>query len=266
MATLTGSTVAVRTSKGRLWSIEGGESLTETWEGSRAAISAKYIALQGAAGVDHLDVKNNGGKATLTVYYADSDTAGGGGIATAEQNTVWELVPQDMFKDIRQYGGGLAGTQAFNGDGAGVQEEFERLQKLWKQGKLAAEVVADPFLTYQKLLLRNVTQYVRTAAILRSTIRIGRNSDLAAGWTGVDQAWKLDGEAGSPSPSGFGSGAIIGAIGLMAEADATKKQWLKRAPTARPLGRGRFNIGQDWWYAARWSRNQYLGDAEAGNP
>jgi hypothetical protein len=127
-------------------------------------------------------------------------------------------------------------------------------------------MVGEPDSTYAKLLLRGVGEFVRSTAILRATTVVNARTVAKASWEGVDRAWTLSGESGSPNPPGTGSAGIVGLIDDMPDHDDEKKQWLKRAPQVRSLDRGRFQIVQEWWFARRWSYSLYEGDNEADNP
>ncbi len=116
---------------------------------------------------------------------------------------------------------------------------------------------------YQDLLRRGVTEYIRNCVILRQSLNVKRRSTAVCRWTGVDRAWLFTGETGSPShvPT-----ILIGSVTAMPDYSATKKQWLKRAPSLTQTGRGRFRLTQDWWFQKNWSFNLYLGTDEDGNP
>jgi hypothetical protein len=236
-----------------------------TYRGPAAKLTAFFLSLVGTDPIDITEIDITEGVATVQVTYEDEDGSGGG--AATDYNITWELIGQDLFKDIRTFDGTKLGTTSFNKDAD--QAALEAVRKKYLEGKVDAAYIAGlagaPLL-YAKFLMRNAAEYRRTQVVLRKSIKVGRRSAMTAAWDGVDLAWKLSGESGSPNPTGTGSAALIGTIASMSEADNGKKQWLKCAPQMRQVGGNKWSITQDWTFARRWSYNLYLGDSEDGNP
>ena len=238
-----------------------GLSTVISYEGPIAKIDAllasSILSVQDGT-VDKVTANKSDGVGVLELSYADGDSAQDDP-NTVQNNTIWELTGQDLYKNLRSYDGAISGTQAFNADATQALLENARLyfETATKEGTLPS---GEPYATYYALLLRGVDQYVRSAAVLRSTITVSRRSLVAGKWNGVDRAWKLDAEEGSPNLDTVGQGAIIGSISEMPEADATAKQWLKRAPQITMASRKSYTISQEWWYARAWSANLYGGD------
>ena len=240
------------------WDKQFGWTTTKEFEGPRAKTDAyanNYVNKPEVARVEK-DIRN--GKGVVTVTWVDDDGGLGIALSTFLDNDVWEVIGQDLFKDIRAH-------QTFNQDNdqAALEEVREAVEKANKNFAVPAN---DPEKTYYKLLLRGVKEFVRSSAILRRTVVVGPNSLEVANWTGVDKAWKLRGESGSPDLRTTGDAKIIGVISSMDEYDSTKKQWLKRAPQVTQLSRRQFRITIEWWFARRWSHALYAGDNENGNP
>ena len=265
MATVIGYNGYTRSGARQAWSQADGYTTVYTYKGPADKLTAFFLSIVGTDPIDVAEIDISEGIASVQVTYQDDDGTGAGG--TTDYNVTWELVGQDMFKDVRTFDGTVLGTTSFNKDAD--QAALEAVRKKYLEGGIDAAYLATlggtPLL-YAKFLMRGTSEYARSSIILRKNIKIGRRSTLTVSWRGVDRAWKLDGEDGSPNISGVGSSALIGTIADMPEADNAKKQWLKRAPQIRQLGGSKFQVQQDWWFARRWSNNLYLGDSEDGNP
>ena len=259
----------------REYSQDMGQTTVETYQGPVSKINdlfdASVLSVQDGT-VDKVTTGRENGLGVLELHYADGDATNDVN-ATVQNNTIWELVGQDLYKNLRSFGfaaGGdlaAAGVQRFNldADQASLENARGYFESAGNDPNFFAPA-AEPAVTYLALLQRGVDQYVRSAVVLRSTITVSRRSLVAGRWVGVDRAWKLDGEDGSPNLDSVGQSAIIGSINEMPEADDTKKQWLKRAPQITMASRKAYTIAQEWWFARRWSHNLYLGDSEDGNP
>jgi len=254
-----------RTGARQRWSQVDGYTTVYTYKGPADKLTTFFLSLVGTDPIDITEIDITEGVATVQVTYEDEDGSGGG--AATDYNITWELIGQDLFKDIRTFDGTALGTTSFNRDAD--QAALEAVKKKFLECKIdsayLAGLVGTPLL-YAKFLMRGSAEYVRTQVILRKSIKVGRRSAMTASWVGVDEAWSLAGGSGSPDPSGVGSSALIGTIASMPEADNTKRQWLKRAPQMRQIGGNKWSITQDWWFARRWSYNLYLGNSEDGNP
>lgn len=228
-----------------------------------ALFASSVLSVQ-AGNVDKVTTSKKDGLGVVELSYADGD-ASQDDPNTIQNNTIWELIGQDLYKNLRSYGGEVSGSQAFNA--AADQSALENVRLYFETAKTQGTVPSgEPQETYYKLLMRGTDQYVRSAAVLRSSITVSRRSLVAGKWIGVDRAWTLDGQTGSPNLDTVGQGAIIGAISEMEEADAAKKQWLKRAPQITMSSKRSYSITQEWWYARDWSHNLYDGDDLTTNP
>ena len=231
---------------------------------AKDAFFASQKALVDADIADSVREDQEDGEAIVEVRFADDDGSGGG-FTDPALNTVWEVIPQDFYKSIRQLGTAVnARGIIFNKDAK--QAALEAIRAAVERGEQIIPPAVEPDITYHNLLLRGVDEFVRTGATLRKSIRVGRRSTLRGIWENVDRAWKLAGEPGSPDISGIGASAIVGAINSMDDADPALKQWLKRGPHIQLIGRARYSIVQEWWFAAQWSEALYNGDAGDGNP
>jgi len=255
----TGATL-VDTVKG--WTAEAGEYLTYTYAGSKDAIDTAYTAAKTSGAWDRVEKRMDGGKGTLLCTVTADSLSGGWPV---DPQPVWEVIGQDLFRDLRSFGGGTTAGLAFNA--AGDQEDLEAIRRAIERAEWVGPLmVGEPDTTYARLLLRGVGEFVRSTAILRATTIVNARTVAKATWNGVDRAWALTGAGGAPNPPGTGSAGIVGVISDMPDYETGKLQWLKRAPQVRSLDRGRFQIVQEWWFSKRWSYVLYDGDNEAGNP
>jgi hypothetical protein len=259
--TIFGETDMVRVSRAPGWSAERGDYLTEVWVGTRTAAEAYFTAAKGSGNYDDVRLEITKGRGTVTLALTADTTAGG---FPVDPEPVWELIGQDATRDLRAFGGGTAAGVAFNA--AADQADLEAVRRTIETATFTTLPAGDPDLTYAKLLLRGTVEFIRSTAILRSTLTVNSRTVATLNWHGTDRAWKLNGELGSPNPPGTGSSGILGAIADMPDYDGSKKQWLKRAPQIRSLDRGRFQLTHEWWFSKRWSYVLYEGDNEADNP
>jgi len=264
-----------RTGSRQEYDQSNGESTVVTYQGPVSNIETLYAAskldIQDGT-VDKASKSVEDGLGVLELSYADGNE-NDDDPNTVLNNTIWELVGQDLYKSIRSYNGDVSiangdplDSEAFNKDAD--QADLEQARLYFETAGVEGSIgVAEPAATYIQLLYRGTDQYLRSSAILRSTLTVSRRSLVTASWTGVDRAWKLSGDAASGGPDlNVGQAALIGAIETMAEADGTLKQWLKRAPQLTMSGRKSYTIIQEWWFARAWSANLYAGDQVDGNP
>lgn len=237
------------------WSLPDGHQLVEIYKGPVDKAETFYKSKIWDISLDLVSITRSGGIGTVELTKADNDGTGAGQ-STEELNAVWELLGQDIYRDVRSH-------ETFNKDAD--QAALAKVQRAWQEQHLHAyDASGDgaPATTYKDLLLRNTTEFVRSIAVLQKTVKISRRAAFAPVWNNVDRALKLFGELGSPAPPA----EIVGVISLMPDADNTKRQWLKRAPQVRQVGKHTYQVIYHWWFSRRWSAALYSGDAENGNP
>jgi cell division protein FtsX len=229
-------------------------SLQEWYKGPIGVAEAFFNSNLDNDDIDEINLSVQKAHGVITITYSDNDGSGdgGGGGGDDELEEIWEILSDDLEKDLRQH-------DEFNK--TADQGQLEAARQAYMEGDYNKAPAAGVAEVYHTLLMLGVTSYVRTAAILQRTIRVGRQSAAKASWAGVDQAWKLQGEEGSPDPTED----IIGVTTDMPEADESKKQWLKRGPNVRQVEDHGYEIVQSWWFAANWSNTLYVGTDEDGN-
>lgn len=248
---------------------EANETTIKTYEGPIDKIQELYTSSRAdvlSGEIDRVTKTQRDGLGVLELHYADSGADTSADPSDELENTIWELLPQDLYKSIRSYNGDVAGSQAFNKDAN--QDDLEDT-RLWFETakKEGVDPSAEPQSTYLKLLRRGTDQYVRTVAVLQSRITVSRRSLVNADWTGVDRAWRISGDANNGGPDlSVGQSALLGTIQSMPEAQSDSKQWLKRGPSVTMTGNQSYTITHQWWFSRAWSANLYGGDAVDGNP
>lgn len=262
MSTVYGATGMTKVSQQQGYSRDRGYTTRIRYVGTRASATsafAAWVSDPAIAEVQWVDEK----KGIIDVTYEDDDGTGTGG-GTWDADSTWELVAQDVQLPLLTFGGipEFVTVKAFNKDAD--QELLAQIKELVAQNKymsgLGAGTTAD---VYQNLLRRGTTEYIRNCVILRQSLVVKRTSTAECRWAGVDRAWLFTGETGSPEHV---PRILIGSVESMPDYDATKRQWLKRAPSMQQVGRSRFRMSQDWWFQKNWSYNLYLGTDEDGNP
>jgi len=255
VADIFGSTGMTKVNTGIVYTIENGLSTVETYEGptnDADALEDEFRQQVNEGSLLTYRRRNTSGFVQIMAFYpTDAD---GENAATVENET-WNLIPQDLEKPLRAYDGAIPSTQAFNLDAH--QKALEKVRQAWERAEDYTPA-AEPMITYQKLLFRHVTSYIRTAVILRNVVKIAaNNAEISASWENVDRALTLEDTGFDATDAN--NAAILGSINTMPEADASLKQWLKRGPQMQPLGNNKYSLMQDYWFARGWSANMYAG-------
>ena len=248
------------------WNPTSGDTTTKTYKGSLAKAQAFYDANINQQSIDSVTLSKADGIGTVAITVIQDIAENPPN--NEFQNITWEVIPQDIYKNIRAFGGrpepardGEPDTEKFNL--VGDQGELENARLFFETARQKGQVPAGPVQEkYLELLQRGVDQFVRTAVIIRSRIEVASRSQIRASWKFVDRAQTFA-EIGI---KGGDAKRLIGALNEMDEFDATKRQFLKRGATLRETGKRRFSIEQEWWFARAWSFTFYGGDFTPDNP
>jgi len=241
-----GSEEATQISSSSTWSRRDGEVDQQVFKGPTDAMNTLFTSLKNNPLYDTIEIRRGDGHAVLTVSIAED-------VQTPALNDIWELLGREIVKDIRTH-------QDFNQ--SADQVAISDVDKAIRNNDLNFSPTAGTATTYFDLRKRGTSQYVRSQPILRRSVRTSDRGILDIAWDGVDRAWRLNNESGSPNPPA----ALIGDVGSMPEADATKKQWLKKAPQKRQVTPTLYEVVFEWHFARRWSEALYEGDSETDNP
>jgi len=244
-----GTEDTTRTSTTKTWSRRDGEQESKVIAGERSAAETTYEGFKGNTDTDTLVLRTEGGKGVVEVTLAQDDQ-------TPALNDIWELLGREVLKDIRTH-------QDYNQSADQDEMDLARTAVLEGRGAIiSTSGWSSESVDYLGLLLRGTSQYVRSQPILRRSVRTSDRGILDIAWDGVDRAWKLNNETGSPNPPAD----LVGDISAMPEADGSKKQWLKKAPQKRQVTRTLYEVVFEYHFARRWSNSLYAGDAETDNP
>ena len=249
-----------RVSHREVWTQLRGSGFRSVWVGPEDKAREYYDDRVNDDDIDDLELDIDGGKGTVTITSSETNI-NGGTLNTQALNTVWELIGQDFEKDIRQH---PTFSEYADPDLATAQKALVQVWNEYEKGNFAFAPAAGEPTTMRNILRRGYTNYMRSLPILRMSVAVSRRSDLSASWAGVDRAWTISSETESPDPPT----ELLGTIASMPDADATKKQWLKRAPQVRQVGRHDYSIVQEWWFADKWSFLLYEGteESDGSNP
>jgi len=254
-----------RTSHNEHWSRRNGPGFREVWKGPPDRAQTFYETYINSSQIDDVDLDIDGGVGVVTITTSEA-TINGGTVNTEELNVIWEMTGNDLYKDIMQH-------QTFSkyivGGAAIAQKELQQVIIEFEKGNIEFTPAAGVPTLLRDIRQTGQTQYVRSVPILRKTIQVSSRSVTASSWLGVDRAHTLKGNQGEAEDTWYGPNPpteLIGRIDQMAEADDAKKQWLKRAPQTRQVGRHDFSEIQEWWFAKAWSETFYGGTNEDGNP
>lgn len=280
MATIYGYNDFTLQSKTRTWTPDKGYGWTYVYGGPLDKADAFFESKVADITSDSVTLDTQDGMGVITVTVIDDD--GQGNPQNSEDNDLWEIVGQDCYKDLMTFRGLREGNGwkqpwiSFTRDGfddSGNTDELNKVQtacatirKGIEEGTPEIYTINagwsdySPQVYYKRLMERGVTEYVRSTIVLRRTITAGRRSAIKASWAGVDRAWKLDGEEGSPNLKRNGQAALIGVIEDHPEYSPDLKQWLKKAPQIQEIGKRRYSITYEWWFALSWSSVLYAGD------
>lgn len=223
----------------REWSESVGWQTVRTWivpADDRAALEQELIE-DGAIKVSSVD---DGATSTVSGTYPDARDGSQPG--AEPQNVTWELVGNDLMKDIRTH----SSLEPATDDDRRYIAEAKAAVDTGEEPASMTSWTTKAWNVYY-LLSKGTTDYVLTQYVLRKTIRVSESDGVKASLTNVN---KVEAPSGVPGalfslPSEQGDGAI---------------QWLKKPPTVTYLGRGKYAITQEWW-AGKWSSVLYGGSA-----
>ncbi len=238
MANFQGSGSVLEQPKQRTWNKANGWSTVRTWIGEKQDIFDFSVDLASSLGAEQVDVTDEGPTATVRATYPDAqDTSLDGNQGV--DNVEWELLGSDLEKPLVAHGF----FDSFGDDT--LKNELNEAAKAVKEATpkdgawgIEAKVLYD--------MLSNGTEaYVLTRYVLRKTIKVARSSLVQASLTNVN---KVEAPTGVPTdlfeiPDEQGDGTI---------------EWLKKPPSVRALGKGKYSIEQEWW-GGQWSEILYDG-------
>lgn len=225
----------------REWAVGTGDQTIRTYIGPRDqadALKAQLIT-DGAIKVTQQD---EGATSTVTATYPYVVADGVPPTTNAGQNITWELLGNDLNKDLRAHSA-LQPTTGTN-EPADITEAYAYISE---GGKAEKASWCDKAKYIYRLLSKGTTEYVVTQFVLRKTTKVSAADGVTAALTNCN---KVEAPTGVPTalfqvPTEQGDGTI---------------EWLKKPPTVAYLGNGKYSIAQEWW-AGKWSQGLYGGTA-----
>lgn len=223
----------------REWAVGTGDLTIRTYIGpqSQAAALKTQLVADGATKVTQAD---DGATSTVTATYPFIAEDGVPPTTNAGQNITWELLGNDLNKDLRTHSSLSPTTDAEAKDINAAIEAVSAGTAKVSSWCAKAGIVFD-------LYSKGTTEYVLTQFVLRKTIKVSAADGVAASLANCN---KVEAPTGVPTalfaiPTNQGDGAI---------------EWLKKPPTVAYLGNGKYSIAQEWW-AGKWSQDLYGGTA-----
>jgi hypothetical protein len=237
--TFQGSSDVIEQPSRRDYSKSNGWATIRSWVGPRDAIYDFAVELT-STGAESLSITDEGPTSTVTATYPDAQDSS---IDSTQgiDNVEWELLGSDLEKPLETHSALNPGTDATKIDDITAAKAAaingNPLDAAW--GTAAQQL-------YQ-LMSQGVQAYVTTQYVLRKTIKVARGSEVQASLSNVN---RVEAPSGVPTdlfnvPTSTGDGSTL--------------EWLKKPPTVRALGKGKFAIEQEWWGATKWSSGLYGG-------
>lgn len=225
--------------KVRTWTADRGWATVRVWKGAKEVIQSFIFTEQEPPGYESIRMTDEGEIATVEITYADSAA----GVTDAgAMNVEWELLGNDLEKDLKTHSSLASDDDAILTQLAAAEKEFLNPVSGIDYPRTEWDLKAK---TLWRHLSKGTKAYLVTQYVLRKTIKVARDAGVLASLVGVNT---VEEPAGVPSdlflqPTDQGDGPI---------------EWLKKPPTVRFLGRGKFSIVQEWW-GGKWSGSLYLG-------
>lgn len=258
--------------KKRTFNKANGWATVRTWIGERDDIFdfASELAVDNLA--ENVDVTDDGPTGTVTATYPDAQNTSLD-LNQDLNNVEWQLLGNDIEKDLQTHP-----TLRPSETDVAEQANSVILDK-WLSSPPNPPSIADPtaiqirdYFVQQinglkkdsgaadtkcknRYLLHGlgVQSYVLTQYVIRKSIKVGRLSLVQASLTNVNRVE-------SPSVSGMPLTLLFALPTKQYYNQVTSAlEWLKKPPSVRALGNGKFSIEQEWWGADQWSTLLYGG-------
>jgi hypothetical protein len=243
----------------RSFSLESGWSTIRTWQGPKDSVLVYANQLAAERVATNIEVSNDGPVGTVSATYPDGQDE------VLDQdaetlNVTWELFSSDLEKDLSTHYQLIPTSDLERANQVKAKEWVTNPpinENYVATGNAATDTAAAiAYITSSvaeldtkskiiyDLMTRGTTSYIVAQYVIRKTIKVGRNSDVLASETNIGRVTSIDGV-----PPGLFQ--IPG-----------NHEWLKKAPNVIFLGRGKYQIVQEWWGADKWSQGLYAGTAQ----
>lgn len=218
-------------SSGIEWTPETGDTKTFQWDGAQAEIYAKFQALRSTAPfsktIASLSYNTRDGRATL-IERRIREVDG----------TVEEIYGVDMVRDITV-------APYFTTTSPVLSDtDIIAVRNAVRDATASYTIPADWLATKKQemfyLLACGETSYIATGFLYRSTRRAVKTKNVALSYAGINEV-----DSNGPSLSASSLKKIVAAL--------PTGEWLKKSPQAVHIGKGRYDVTQEWHWAEKWS-------------
>ena len=250
--TIIGTSAVTKVQYGESVEASGRSGQTEVWRGPVAAADAKYVALVAALGASNVSISRDHGVGVVSVNEATEPED-----LTWDEHGVWEILGQSEQRDIDTFTGwkDLADTNFANDTDAAIKSAIMHARQAAERGDWNYLPTNATALRDWKLRRHGVSAYLASRPVLQVSLVVSKTSTIVTPWLGVDQAWKLDGETGSPNPPDW----VVTDVSKWPLYDADVKQWLYSTPQVRQVDSRHRQLVRQWIGAAEWSETLYRG-------
>lgn len=219
-----GTTAATEQGRRKVYTFFDGEREERVFMGPTDAVETLYNLYKTVAGYnpdyDVVEFDPGRGKGTLRISKVEDGEA------------VYELYPNEILKPIA-----LHKYFAITATAVTADEMATINQNIPLATPAASTGLTGKALTLYKYMLWGMEEYLETGYVLRETKNVSKRSTVAASYTGVNTV------VTPPSTSAVNS--LIGTL--------PSGEWLKKAPVVRMIGKRRWQIVTEWWWAEKWA-------------
>jgi hypothetical protein len=241
----------------REYQIDKGWVSTRTWEGPQALVDAFVDTLQVLEPPPEQIRYEYGVPAKVEADFPAIGGTTGGELPSDivdENNAVWEMIGQQLEKDIRVHG-----IYNISGASPAAVEKVDESIRRGKAGDVNWDTAYPGFNlnNYRSHRLNGIEAYTSFSYIVRKTISTNKKSALYANDVvpGKVVAWSA---IGVPETSKIRQPKVAKYSGGWTDALIT--EWLVMSPTIRwTSSTKRYDIVREWWGAEKWSGALYQG-------
>lgn len=246
MPTIIGATTATKQPTRYTESPDRGRISVERWIGPESAITTLIPTLRGAGYELEYQLK---GKTPFVERRSSGSSLPGQGSDDyeADQTAQWELVPQQLYRDLK-----LAPYFA-NSVTTALKTAYKDVDD--DMNTAGFDVAGNDYDTehstssskanrYRDLRVLGQDSFIEYSYVIRYIRVVGRETSLAIDAANVNEVTAV------PVPNIPAVISFVNGLGY---------EWLKKAPSFRFLGAGRFELTQEWWGTTAWAANVYTG-------
>lgn len=246
MPTIIGSTAATKQPVRYEESPERGRTSVERWIGPESAITALVPTLRGAGySIEY--------QLTGKTPYVERRSSGASAPSQgwddyeAEQTAQWELVPQQLIRDLKlapYFNTSVTAALSNAYNAVDVDLNVSGVDVASNDYDTEYSTSSTKGNRYRDLRVAGTDSYIEYSYIIRYIRVVGQDTSLAIDATGVNEVTAI------PVPNVPAVVTFIQGLGF---------EWLKKAPSFRYLGTGRFELTLEWWGTSAWAANVYTG-------